>query len=134
LETPAPGQYMAEKEPSYRSPFRQPRVDHLSFGSGKKRFQAGKDIFSDGHVPGLHNPGPGEYKWRPNDKVKGITNLTSNRGKQTVGCTTNQVGPGSYSQLASTLAKKTFNVTMDAPGGIVVTPRGVVKGSILSAR
>jgi hypothetical protein len=134
LETPSPGQYMIEAEPSYRSPFRQPRVDHLSFGSGKKRFNPGKDIFSDGHAPGIRNPGPGEYKWTPNDKVKGITNLTSNRGKQTVGCTTTQVGPGSYSQLGSTLAKKTFNVTMDAPGGVASTPKGVMKGSILSAR
>merc|ERR1712107_758882 len=96
LETPAPGQYMAEKEPSYRSPFRQPRVDHLSFGSCKKRFHSGKDIFSDGHVPGIHNPGPGEYKWKPKDKIRGTTHLTSNRG--------------------------------------IGTPRGVVKGSILSAR
>jgi len=139
LSTPAPGEYITEKEPNYRSPFRQPRADHLSFGSSKKRFHNGKDIFSDAdskvsHVPGIKNPGPGEYIWKHKDKVKGTGNLTANRAKVEVGCTTAQVGPGSYSQLGTTLAKKTYNVSMDAPAGMAFTPRGVVKGSILSAR
>eukprot|EP00435_Cladocopium_sp_Y103_P047445 s86_g13.t4 len=37
IQTPAPGDYEI-KDPSYRSPYRIPRSDHLSFGSGKTRF------------------------------------------------------------------------------------------------
>merc|ERR1719343_621175 len=61
IDTPAPGEYNIEKEPNYKSPFRHPRQEHLSFGSCKQRFESGQELFN-GHTPALTNPGPGEYE------------------------------------------------------------------------
>eukprot|EP00434_Breviolum_minutum_P023299 symbB.v1.2.020553.t1/scaffold1739.1/size103799/1 len=44
IRTPAPGDYEI-KEPSYRSPYRIPRSEHLSFGSGKTRFTEKQEMF-----------------------------------------------------------------------------------------
>lgn len=115
-DTPAPGSYMVEKEPNYRSPFRQPRADHLSFGSGKTRFDATKvaeDVFS-GHMMGLQNPGPGVYNNVPPVKSRagGVGMAKASRREVKVGSTTTTVGPGSYGDIDTQLLKKTYNVTM----------------------
>jgi hypothetical protein len=123
-DTPAPGAYNIEKEVSYRSPFRTPRADHLSFGTGQGRFDIGRDLF-DGHCPSVGNPSPGEYELRLKapqthgaSAVKDKRNLT-----QPVGSTTAQVGPGSYGTIDTPMLKKTFNVSTHAPVTYNKTPR-----------
>jgi len=139
LQTPAPGQYETQAEPNYRSPFRTPRTEHVSFGSCHQRYgnSANQDLFS-GHTPSLKNPGPGEYAyWNDHIKrsrVKGGADLKADRPRAHVGCTTEQVGPGSYGQSTDMMMlKKTFNVTTQAPAsGTMNSARGLAKGSARS--
>jgi len=118
-DTPGPGAFDVDREPNYRSPFRQPRNEHLSFGSAKTRFDPGKiseDVFY-GHMTGLPNPGPGDYnppsarRQRPGGAAK----VKANRPPNLVGCTTDTVGPGSYGNVETHMLKKTFNVSTQAP-------------------
>lgn len=124
-ETPAPGAYYVENEVNYRSPFRHPRTDHLSFGSGKSRFDIGRDLF-DGHAPGLENPAPGAYDYRM--PVSARQGAAESRDKRRmvppIGSTTVDVGPGSYGSIETTMLKKTFNVSTQAPANLPrSTPR-----------
>lgn len=116
-ETPAPGAYVVDKEPNYRSPYRTPRTEHLSFGSCKKRFDHGQDVFHQFQIP-LLNPGPGDYDARNNQDLRkgsGAPKDKRHMGHQKVGCTTDQVGPGSYGSIETKMLKKTFNLTTQAP-------------------
>lgn len=111
-ETPAPGDYMAEKAPNYRSPFRLPRKDHLSFGSSQKRF-LGKE--EPGPIVSVRNvPGPGYYSARDQRRVPGAANMRMKRDLHLTSNTSDDVGPGSYhSDLTTHMLKKTYNVTQD---------------------
>lgn len=123
-ETPAPGAYSIEHEVNYRSPFRHPRHDHLSFGSGQGRFDIGRDLF-DGHTPAIANPAPGEYDYTI--KPPGTNGAAEMKDKRKmnkpVGSTTKDVGPGSYGSIATPMLKKTFNVSTQAPSNFAGTPR-----------
>jgi len=116
-DTPAPGQYMVETEPNYRSPFRQPRVEHLSFGSAKARFDPSHEhehVFY-GHMKGASNPGPCEYDWEKITKrTEGAGLPKAARTKVIVGGTSETVGPGSYGYIETHLLKKTYNVSTQA--------------------
>lgn len=116
-ETPAPGDYLVEREPNYRSPYRTPRKDHLSFGSSKQRFEGSKDVFAE-HMPGMPNPGPGEYVGGARRRVVGGADMKDKRKPPVVGCTSTTVGPGSYGDDVSThMLRKTFNVSTQVPMG-----------------
>lgn len=135
-DTPAPGAYVVEKEPSYRSPFRHPRQDHLSFGSGKTRFDVTKtseDLFY-GHVKGASNPGPGNYEPKlSRDRVSGIAPSKAARPPNLVGNTSEEVGPGKYSNMDTHMLKKTFNVSTQAPvnDGSVMHAKRPITGKAL---
>lgn len=130
-QTPAPGAYSIEKEPSYRSPFRHSRVDHLSFGSCHTRFEANKDVFF-GHAPSLLNPGPGEYNDPDRPRVKGAARAKDKRRPPIVGCATDLVGPGSYGESTRThMLKKTFNVSTQVPVNGTTPRRGPMTGSVV---
>jgi hypothetical protein len=117
FQTPAPGAYDIMNEPSYRSPFRHPRQEHLSFGSGQRRFEGSRDLFQESTslnpAPGAYDPGLPESQ----RQVKGGAAVKALRRPLLVGCTTEQVGPGSYdgAQPYTAMLKKTFNVTTQAP-------------------
>lgn len=115
-ETPCPGTYEIDKMPNYRSPFRHPRGDHVSFGSSQKRYAEGKDIF-EGHKPGEYNPGPGEYNALHMNLNQGGVGSKGKRvmAHQRVGCTTETVGPGAYGEIDTRMLKKTFNVSASGP-------------------
>eukprot|EP00405_Crypthecodinium_cohnii_P010537 CAMPEP_0206430188 /NCGR_PEP_ID=MMETSP0324_2-20121206/6677_1 /ASSEMBLY_ACC=CAM_ASM_000836 /TAXON_ID=2866 /ORGANISM="Crypthecodinium cohnii, Strain Seligo" /LENGTH=621 /DNA_ID=CAMNT_0053895991 /DNA_START=7 /DNA_END=1869 /DNA_ORIENTATION=+ len=117
-EGPAPGQYETTKEPSYRSPYRAPRTEHLSFGSARTRFDPGhdrEDVFFE-HMRGSKNPGPGDYEsQKPHRKAVGIILSKAAPKAIPVGCTTEVVGPGSYGDVETHMLKKTFNVSTQAP-------------------
>ncbi|CAK0815338.1 unnamed protein product [Prorocentrum cordatum] len=112
-DTPAPGAYNTT-EPTYRSPFRQPKQDHISFGSSDQRFSAA----NFGQMPKV-SADPGQYE--PNydsvkSRVKGGGRHASSRRAPTVGSTTESVGPGSYGDSTgetSSLIKKSHNVTRE---------------------
>merc|ERR1711912_129503 len=105
-----PGDYIIEKEINYRSPFRHPRTDHLSFASGQTRFDLGRDLF-EGHAPAMANPAPGEYDPKKFlSQRNGAAQLTDKRKlAPPIGCTTKEVGPGSYGSIDTPMLKKTFN-------------------------
>lgn len=115
-QTPAPGAYNVTQEPNYRSPYRLPRQEHLSFGSGTTRFNDRKDVFS-GHKLPVTNPDPGAYDPLSASarRVTGAPTLKAKRRPLTVGCTSAEIGPGSYESATSDLLKKTFNVSTQAP-------------------
>lgn len=123
-EVPGPNAYYPEKDINYRSPFRHPKLDHLSFGSGQSRFDIGRDIF-DGHTAAIGNPAPGEYEFVPYKPSNMGASETKAKRKlaPAIGSTTEQVGPGSYGSTETTMLKKTFNVTTHAPVTHVKTPR-----------
>jgi len=126
-QTPAPGDYVVEREPSYRSPYRPPRQDHLSFGSSRQRFEGGKDVF-EGHTPGMPNPGPGEYMESRQRNVPGAASYKAKRKPLTVGCTTEDVGPGSYKEDTSThMLKKTFNVSTQLPTDSIAPRKTLIR-------
>lgn len=113
-ETPGPGAFDVLKEPSYRSPFRVPRQEHLSFGVSQGRF-AGKDIF-DGQGPPASNPGPGDYVPPSRKNVVGAAKIQAKRGLDPKDLKPSEVGPGTYGQsIETTMLKKTFNVSTQAP-------------------
>jgi len=124
FQTPAPGDYVTEKDVNYRSPFRHPRVDHLSFGSGQTRFDLGREVFT-GHGPEA-NPAPGDYdtlvvsaRGRGHAHAKEKRRLSAK-----VGSTTEEVGPGSYGTIDTPMLKKTFNVSTQLPASAsAYTPR-----------
>lgn len=128
---PSPGDYDVLKEPNYRSPFRVPKLEHLSFGSSHGRFDGIKDPFA-GDGPASRNPGPGEYHPRLRHRVTGTgaAKLSARRQPLSANNTGEQVGPGTYGDgLEMTMLKKTFNVSMQAPA----TPRAQpLKGSSVS--
>lgn len=123
-ETPAPGAYDVEHEISYRSPFRHPRQDHLSFGASQNRFDSGRDIFDGGRAPVFGHPGPGEYDIRLPKSGGGAAEIKDTRKlAPAIGCTTKDVGPGSYGSIDTPMLKKTFNVSTQAPMSFEGTPR-----------
>jgi len=110
-ETPAPGAYYIEKEANYRSPFRHPRQDHLSFGSGQGRFDLGSDIMA--------NPAPGDYECSPTRRSGGAAEVKDKRKlARPLGCTSEEVGPGTYGSIDTPMLKKTFNVSTAAPASL----------------
>ncbi|CAJ1375175.1 unnamed protein product [Effrenium voratum] len=112
LQTPAPGEYDI-KEPNYRSPYRIPRSEHLSFGSGTTRFTEKQEVFTKFKLP--EGPAPGDYQMPSKSHVLGAARLKDKRKPPLVGSTTTTVGPGSYGTSTETsLLKKTFNVTTQA--------------------
>lgn len=114
---PGPADYINNKEVNYRSPFRHPRREHLSFGAGRQRFDA-KEIFC-GQQYNL-NPGPGDYNPARRRGFAGSANTKAGRAlAATVGCTGNDVGPGSY-DTGGTLLKKTFNVSTEQPADLLM--------------
>lgn len=116
IDTPAPGQYDVCKEPNYRSQFRAPRVEHLSFGSAKNRFEGKDNVFAEQVKVGMDNPGPGVYDAKPWKKhIHGVHPGKSARAGVIVGCTSHEVGPGSYGGIETHMLKKTFNVSTQAP-------------------
>jgi len=110
IRTPAPGDYEI-KEPSYRSPYRIPRSEHLSFGSGKTRFTEKQEVFAD--FQPFDGPAPGDYNTHASKRhVQGAARLKDKRKPMLVGSTNSEVGPGSYcDNIETMLLKKTFNVT-----------------------
>lgn len=113
-DTPAPGAYDPDRAPSYSSPFRQPKQDHISFGSSDTRFTGAAANFGNlprvGADPGQYDPNYDSVKSR----VMGGGQHVSSRRAPTVGCTTESVGPGSYGDPVggtSSLMKKSHNVT-----------------------
>lgn len=111
ISTPAPGEYEI-KEPSYRSPYRIPRSEHLSFGSGQTRFTEKQDVFG----PVLEGPAPNQYNTIASKRhIQGAASLKDKRKPMLVGSTASSVGPGSYGEHVDTmLLKKTYNVTTQA--------------------
>jgi len=111
-QTPGPADYVTDKTVNYRSPFRHPRTDHLSFSSGRNRFDT-KEIFC-GQNYNL-NPGPGDYEAsRRGRSLPGAAKTQSQRLQRKDGGTAKDVGPGSYN-IEGTMLKKTFNVSTEAP-------------------
>lgn len=116
IQTPAPGDYEI-KEPSYRSPYRIPRSDHLSFGSGKTRFTEKQEVFAD--FQPFDGPAPGDYTIPSKRHIQGGAGLKDKRKAMLVGSTNSSVGPGSYGGSTETmLLKKTYNVTTQARSAI----------------
>jgi len=112
--TPGPQAYDVDKEVNYRSPYRQPRSEHLSFGSGKNRFD-GREVFH-GHKLNA-NPGPGEYTAREMARRKQRVGKSLRFQRKVgdyakLGCTTESVGPGTYDYEGGML-KRSFNVTTE---------------------
>lgn len=136
LETPSPGQYEVCKEPIYKSPFRVPKSDHLSFGSGKGRFEAGQDaVFVQEQRRASSIPGPGSYKQFARRRIPGAPNLQDKRRPPHVGCTAAEVGPGSYgSSIETSMLKRTFNVTTGTflPSREPTTPRASASVSMMT--
>mmetsp|Transcript_38180 Transcript_38180/g.109024 ORF Transcript_38180/g.109024 Transcript_38180/m.109024 type:complete len:647 (+) Transcript_38180:106-2046(+) len=127
-QTPAPGDYFVENVPNYRSPYRIPRQDRLSFGSGQERFDSERDVFA-GHMPGLPNPGPGDYPERPRPTPRGVAAIRAKRKPLSVGCTAEGVGPGSYGEDISThMLKKTHNVTTEGAVAVGEQPARRLRG------
>merc|ERR1711956_209092 len=110
--------YDAEKIPNYISQDRHPRRDHLSFGSGRARFDEGRqqeDVFF-GHQQFATIPGPGAYQPKSaRDRVVGASAAKALRPPNRVGATTEAVGPGSYSNIETHMLKKTYNISTHAP-------------------
>jgi len=105
---PGPQHYHPDIDINYRSPFRHPRTEHLSFGSSKARFDA-KEVFNG--VQYSHIPGPGEYNLHSKKKAPGGVGIRSKRmGSTTLGATKETVGPGSY-EIMGSMMKKSFNVS-----------------------
>mmetsp|Transcript_76608 Transcript_76608/g.135157 ORF Transcript_76608/g.135157 Transcript_76608/m.135157 type:complete len:649 (+) Transcript_76608:139-2085(+) len=132
FETPAPGAYETTKEPSYRSPFRLPRQEHLSFGASKQRFSNDQDVFAEHQLP-LSNPAPGSYDPKHVPRVPGAPKLKDKRRPLHYMGTAAGVGPGSYFQDGNGdagMLKKTFNVTTQAP--LSARPSKPVRGSNVS--
>merc|ERR1719387_2181789 len=114
-QTPGPADYVNDKTVNYRSPFRHPRTDHLSFSSGKNRFDT-KEIFCGQHYN--LNPGPGDYEAPKRAKsLPGAAKVQSRRLQQPGGGTLKEVGPGSY-DIEGTMLKKTYNVSTEAPADL----------------
>mmetsp|Transcript_36029 Transcript_36029/g.82745 ORF Transcript_36029/g.82745 Transcript_36029/m.82745 type:complete len:561 (-) Transcript_36029:188-1870(-) len=112
-EVPPPGTYSIDHVPSYRSPFRRPKVDHLSFGTSSGRFRSARD---DLHAPALEGPGPDRYDPNPPPPLKGHAKATAKRRLvDPIGSTTDTVGPGSYCPTESSMLKKSFNASMRVP-------------------
>mmetsp|Transcript_75967 Transcript_75967/g.180687 ORF Transcript_75967/g.180687 Transcript_75967/m.180687 type:complete len:646 (+) Transcript_75967:55-1992(+) len=114
---PPPGAYTIDHEPNYRSPYRRPKADHLSFGTGASRFQSARDMFRSRSA---EEGGPSPVDYNPMKPVRppGHAKASARRrlGEPT-GCTTDVVGPGSYSPTETTLLKKSFNVTLPLTTG-----------------
>jgi len=128
-DTPAPGTYNIEGEINYRSPFRHPRSDHLSFGSGQGRFDMGSDMFAGEAIP---TPAPGDYSARlPRRGGNGAAEIKDKRKMgPAIGSTNPDVGPGSYGTIDTPMLRKTFNVSTQAPASFSKrTPRKEFKSS-----
>jgi len=130
FQTPAPGAYETQKEPSYKSPYRLPRNEHLSFGASRMRFSDEKDVFVEHKLP-LTNPAPGSYDPQSHARVPGAPRQKDKRRPLHHLGTADTVGPGSYFADEGSLLKKTFNVTTQAP--LSARPAKPVRGSNVSA-
>lgn len=113
-KTPGPADYVNNKSANYRSPFRHARTDHLSFTSGRSRFDA-KELFPG--QPYNLNPAPGDYEILKRSKsLPGAATTKSRRLHEHSGAT-KDVGPGSYN-IEGTMLKKTFNVSTEARSNV----------------
>jgi hypothetical protein len=89
--------------------FRSGKSEHISFGSGTKRYGT-SDLF--GKPSG--NPGPAEYEKPKGLKATGVAKSTSLRNTDTESKGMNRklgpgLGPGTY-ELAGDICKKSFRV------------------------
>lgn len=112
--TPGPGSYNHRhvETVNYRSPFRHPRNEHVTFGTATDRF--------DLTAPGRLEPGPGEYQpgVRRTRSLPGFAQVRSNRNLTAPANSTKpDLGPGSY-EVTSSLLKKTFNVSTETTYGV----------------
>jgi len=114
---PGPGDYRPETQVNYTNPYRNPKTDHLSFGSShvSSRFDP-RFIFHGEPVKLV--PGPGEYdadhgRSKHVAESKGQRFAKDNGDYMKVGAgSTGPVGPGTY-ETGSSMMKKTFNVTTE---------------------
>lgn len=112
-QNPGPADYVNNKTVNYRSPFRHPRTEHLSFTSGRSRFDD-KEVFAGQRYNS--NPGPGDYEMKRSKSLPGAARTRSQRSPLASSATMKEVGPGSYN-IQGTMLKKTFNVTTEAKFG-----------------
>ena len=100
------GKYDMDKIPNYRNKFRKPKSEHLSFGSGKNRFNS-KEIFI-GQTFTLA-PGPGDYEPRLEGAKAMSIMYTEDRKLAPSNKEPQGIGPGEYVKHGS-LIKKTYNM------------------------
>jgi len=107
---PAPGNYEAFDGVNYKSKFRRPKTEHLSFGSSSSRWRS-KETFAE-------PPGPGEYEPKSlQSNVGGAAKITTDRKLDQPppghpdGLGGDSLGPGKYNVDTSTLLRKTFNAS-----------------------
>lgn len=112
--TPSPGDYESTTIPNYRSPFRQAKTHHLSFGVCTSRFD-----YTPSNSAEHSHPGPGAYSpVKKTARAKGAAKSTTDRKlaahslermkppDRNAGIT----GPGSYN-VVGTMLPITFNVS-----------------------
>merc|ERR1711988_772922 len=106
-QKPEPGTYEPFDKVNYRSPFRRPKNDHLSFGSSASRWNPNETFVGQKFAA---NPGPGEY-----DPALAVGNIpggaktTTQRGAGEV--KHQGLGPGVYNVHGSTMHRMTYNVS-----------------------
>merc|ERR1712107_149088 len=93
--------YDTQKVPNFRSPYRTPRIDHVSFGSCKGRFNDKTDLFGR-HEYSHVSPGPGRYDPPGRSRVLGAALSESGRMQMPRTSTAEHVGPGSYGSIQTT--------------------------------
>lgn len=106
-EGPDPGAYEVFDKVEYRNKFRQPKTDHLSFGSSASRWNPHDVVGGQKH---LYHPGPGEYDTSITvGHVVGGLISTAQKG---AGDPKHQgLGPGMYDVHGTTMHRMTYNVS-----------------------
>jgi len=113
---PGPGEYAPITKPNYRSGFRKPKIEHVSFGTCSQRF--GSDE--------TQAPPPGAYDARlvagnqrggcKSSEDRGLDPKTALKKDSRSG-----LDPGTYN-VATDLIRKTFNVTNESIADMLQTP------------
>lgn len=97
---PGPGTYEAFDAVDYKSKYKKPRAEHLSFGAGHDRHS-----FADGMVkntappPGTYDPGRVQHR---------ITGAASSSGQRSLFGEDDSLGPGMY-EVSKSLIRDTHN-------------------------
>jgi hypothetical protein len=108
MQKPSPGSYEAFDKVNYRNKFRQPKSQHLSFGSGGSRWNPNEVFSGKKHTP---NPGPGEYSPRLSVGNVALGNIGSTNRDLSVLPRVRAPGPGQYDSHGTTMHIMTYNVT-----------------------